>query len=173
MPEPVAIRPAAPADVPGIREVATRTWRAAYAGLIPDADIERFLASAYAPEHVARTLDHLGAGYLVAAGPDGILGYAFGGLNRAGDGELFALYVLPERQGQGIGHRLWHGVANHLRGLGSADILVWVLATNRPARRFYERQGARPVAERDFPVGNGTIPEVGYRFPLAPPRERS
>jgi hypothetical protein len=29
--------------------------------------------------------------------------------------------------------------------------------------------GDGAVAERDYPVGDGTIPEVGYRAPLAPP----
>ena len=169
MTDPVEIRPATPVDVPGIRDVAIRTWHAAYAGLIPAADVERFLAGAYRPEHVERGLRRLGAGYLVAvdAATRGIVGYAFAGRNRDGGGELFALYVLPERQGAGIGHRLWQAAADHLRAVGLAEMLVWVLATNHPAQRFYERQGARPVAERDFPVGDGVIPEIGYRAPLA------
>lgn len=165
MPVPVEIRPATPADVSGIVALAGRTWRATYAGLIPDADIERFLATAYAEEHVARTRDHLGDGYLVATDPGGgLVGYAFGGRNRDGDGELFAIYVLPERQGLGIGRGLWDAVRDHLRRIGCPDMRVWVLATNHPARRFYERQGARPVAERDFPVGDGVVPEIGYRI---------
>ena len=105
MTDPIAVRPATPADVPGIRDVAARTWRTAYAELIRDADIERFLATAYGPDNVEHTLRRLGAGYLVAvnASTGGIVGYAFAGPNRDGVGELFAIYVLPEQQGKGIG----------------------------------------------------------------------
>ena len=89
------------------------------------------------------------------------------GRNREGGGELFAIYVLPERQATGIGRRLWQAAAEHLVGLGFEELAIWVLAGNGPARRFSERQGALPFGERDFPVGEGIVPEVGYRAPLS------
>lgn len=167
-PTNVRVRAATRADLPGVAGVAGRTWRAAYAGLIPEADVERFLASVYSPANLERTLLSLGAGFLVATDGDEIVGYAMSGRNREGDGELFAIYVLRERQGAGIGRRLWMAAAGHLRGLGLATMEVWVLAGNGPARRFYERQGALSVGERDFPVGEGVVPEVGSRAPLTP-----
>lgn len=168
MTDPIAVRPATTADLAGVRDVATQSWRAAYAGLIPDADVERFLADAYSAAALEQTLRALGPGFLVAADGDDVVGYAKSGRNREGGAELFAIYVLPERQGAGIGRRLWSAVVEHLRGLGFAGLAVWVLAGNGQARRFYERQGARRVAEREFPVGDGVVPEVGYRASLAP-----
>lgn len=175
MTDPIIVRPATTADLPAVRDVAGRTWRAAYAGLIPDVDIERFLLNAYSPSGLERTLSALGAGFVVATDGGEVVGYAMGGRNREGRAELFAIYVLPERQGTGIGRRLWSGVAGHLHGLGFTELLVWALASNGPARRFYERQGGQPVAEREFPVGAGLVSEIGYRAPAArlgsaPPR---
>lgn len=164
--EPMVVRPATASDLAGVGAVAARTWRDAYAGLILEADIERFLADAYSLAALQQTLRVLGRGFLVAVEGDEVVGYAMGGRNREGRGELFAIYVLPERQGAGIGRRLWRAAARHLGGLGLRELVVWVLASNGPARRFYERQGALPVAERVFRVGDGSVPEVGYRAPI-------
>ncbi|HEU4658968.1 MAG TPA: GNAT family N-acetyltransferase [Capillimicrobium sp.] len=63
---------------------------------------------------------------------------------REGDGELYALYVDPERIGTGDGRVLEeHGVAR-LRALGYRAATLWVLAPNDRARRFYARRGWEP-----------------------------
>jgi ribosomal protein S18 acetylase RimI-like enzyme len=166
--KPIEVRPATAEDLRGVQGVAERTWRAAYAGLIPDADIEAFLAGAYNQEYLRLTLDHLGGGLIVAVEDGEVIGYAMAGRNRAGVAELFAIYVLPERQGCGVGWRLWRRALDRARDLGAEAVGLWVLEANVGARRFYERQGAEPTAERDFPVGAGAVREVGYRVPVRP-----
>ena len=59
--------------------------------------------------------------------------------------EFYALYVLPEAQGCGIGTTLIAHAARCLvrqRWLGAA---VWVLEDNTLGRRFYERLDGRPL----------------------------
>jgi GNAT superfamily N-acetyltransferase len=81
-----------------------------------------------------------------------------------GCGELNAIYVLPEWTGHGVGRALLAYALGELRRRGLAPVLLWVLAANRPARRFYERAGFRPDgATHDFEVGGATLPEVRYR----------
>jgi GNAT superfamily N-acetyltransferase len=52
-------------------------------------------------------------------------------------------YVLPERQGEGIGGRL----LAHLREMTQGRLLVGTWTANRGAVRFYERHGFRLLAE--------------------------
>jgi len=161
---PIAVRPAIHDDLLGLQAVAERTWRATYAGQLPEADIEAFLAAHYAPERLAQ---RLGPGLFVATRDAAVIGYAQAGLNGEGHAELFAIYVLPEMQGFGAGSQLWRRALARAHELGQRDMLVWVLATNAVARRFYERQSARVVGERAFSVGGGSVIEVGYRAALA------
>ena len=57
------------------------------------------------------------------------------------EGEIHALYLLPEARGQGIGQALIaHAQARSPR-LG-----LWAHAANHPARRFYAAAGFRPVS---------------------------
>jgi GNAT superfamily N-acetyltransferase len=63
------------------------------------------------------------------------------GFIAAGEGEIHALYLLPEARGQGIGQALIaHAQARSPR-LG-----LWAHAANHPARRFYAAAGFRPVS---------------------------
>jgi GNAT superfamily N-acetyltransferase len=68
------------------------------------------------------------------------------------DAELHALYVLPERQGRGLGDRL-------LAAAGPVGVL-WVLEGNARGRRFYERRGWRPDGTARMAFG---APELRYR----------
>ncbi|MFF8982365.1 hypothetical protein ACF08E_03125 [Streptomyces globisporus] len=53
---------------------------------------------------------------------------------------------------------------------GHADMALWVLRDNGPARRFYERAGLRPDGGEDTFLAGGTlVTEVRYVRPLTPP----
>ena len=80
-----------------------------------------------------------------------LAGYATLGRNRAKDleqaGEIYELYLSPEYQGIGFGHRLFQAAREMLEAHGFAGLVVWVLEDNDPARQFYERIGGRDVAD--------------------------
>jgi GNAT superfamily N-acetyltransferase len=56
------------------------------------------------------------------------------------EGELYAIYVLPDAWGTGAGPALMRTAVAALREHYPTAIL-WVLAENPRARRFYEREG--------------------------------
>jgi GNAT superfamily N-acetyltransferase len=58
-----------------------------------------------------------------------------------GGGFLRTLYVLPERQGSGVGSALHDHALERLRALGLEEAKLWTLEENHAARRFYERRG--------------------------------
>lgn len=95
-----------------------------------------------------------------------VVGLAMGGTPKQellpNSGEVYALYMLPNQQGHGLGRRLVQAVVDHLAQLGMTSLLIGCLAVNTPARRFYEVLGGRVVAERQTDEGGILLPEVVY-----------
>jgi len=69
------------------------------------------------------------------------------------------LYVLPHRQGQGIGRALL-GLAIE----ASASLQLWTFQQNGGARRFYEKQGFITLEETDGTRNMEREPDVLYRW---------
>lgn len=159
------IRAARLEDAPGIARVHVDSWRTTYAGLVP-AD---YLADLSYEKMEARRIQGLSNPHvrtLVAETEDGrVVGFATGGPERSGDpefrGELYAIYLLAEQQGRGLGRRLVERFAGELAELGFDSMLVWVLAEN-PARRFYAAMGGEPVREQIITIGGARLPEIGF-----------
>lgn len=166
------IRRATPDDSPALARVQVESYRAAYAGILPDAYLARFTWEDQATDW--RDLLSADPGSLLWVAEDrlgDVCGYA---LARVGaivvdgcsfDGELVALHVDRATQGQGFGRQLVATVARELRLSGCRSLMVWVLEQN-PARTFYERLGGQlagqQVAELDEDV---TAVEVAYVWP--------
>jgi len=84
-------------------------------------------------------------------------------------GELFAMYVLPEEWGQGVGRALMFETLKALRDEGFAEAILWVLEDNPRTRRFYELSGwclDGGVKEED--LLETRVREVRYRITLKP-----
>ena len=63
--------------------------------------------------------------------------YRDSGLREAG--EVYAIYILREYYGKGVGYALMNAAVERLKGYSA--IAVWVLEGNRRAIRFYQRYG--------------------------------
>jgi GNAT superfamily N-acetyltransferase len=61
----------------------------------------------------------------------------------AGRGELYAIYVDPQRWGDGTGVALEEAARAHLRDEHFTEATLWTLSANTRARRFYEKRGWR------------------------------
>ncbi len=164
----MVIREASLSDVTGVARVHVDTWRSAYRGLMSEA----FLAAmSYADRERIWTQNLSNSArqsfLFVAEAPSGqIVGFASGGPERTHrqdyPGELYALYVLQEYQGQGIGRALMAVASGKLLERGLESMLIWVLAGNQPARRFYEALGGVPAGEQPIEIGGARLVEVAY-----------
>src|SRR5215831_1657889 len=82
---------------------------------------------------------------------------------RAGDvGELYALYLLPAWWSAGVGRALMTSVLDTLRSHRYRRVVLWVLADNARARRFYERAGFTLDGGTNVLTGLGGVLEVRY-----------
>lgn len=169
----IRIRPAGPADALPIAEIHVATWRAAYQGVLP--------AEALAGLSVERRQGQWQQ-WLVPAAPQRVLvavdraeivGFASFGPSRDADaglwtGELYAMYVRPDRWGSAAGRTLWAEACAALAAGGSRAMSLWVLEQNPRARRFYEREGARADGEvKDEVLLGAPIRELRYRVALS------
>jgi len=145
------IRGATPDDAAAIAIVQVRTWHAAYAGLLPQEHLDRRTVELRTAQWSGR-LQSGEEEVFVACDPRGtVVAFATGLASSEPvdgfDGEIGAIYVLPEAQGQGLGKRLLRAVGAALQAEGFQSAWLRVLSDNTPARRFYEKLGAEIVCE--------------------------
>src|SRR5712692_3617261 len=159
------IRSATLMDAPAIARVHVASWRSTYHGVLPD----EFLASlseANYEERWKRVIAPTAKVYVAEDDGGDLVGFASGGRERAGEegfeGELYAIYVVDAAQRRGFGRELVRAMVGGLRELGLADMLVWVLRDNPPARDFYERLGGVYVRSQPITIGSVTLEEVSY-----------
>ena len=141
----ITIRPARIGDAREIAGVHDSAWRDAYRGIIPGRELERMIARR-GPRWWEAAIER-GSRLMVLDFDESIGGYASYGRNRVPAmpyaGEIFELYLAPEFQGMGFGRRLFDTARRDLAEYGLGSMLVWALADNERALRFYERLGGK------------------------------
>jgi GNAT superfamily N-acetyltransferase len=143
------IRPAVPADGRAIAEVHRETWAATYTRWIPDVvaayDVERS-AESWSREATAEG-GRLTVAEEAGERAGGVLGFAASGPARGDDvdgaGEVYAIYVRPDRHGGGIGRALMADALGWMAGLGQPECILWVVEQSTRSRAFYESVGFR------------------------------
>ncbi len=142
---PMKMRWSKPADKAALTALYRDAWRYAYRGIIPGINLERMIARR-GPAWWGR-MHRLGHRALVLEFDDRVAGYATFGPCRTRSfpkrGEIYELYVRPEFQGIGFGKHLFGEARRHLRANGLCGLLVWSLAENDLACRFYKALGGK------------------------------
>jgi ribosomal protein S18 acetylase RimI-like enzyme len=163
---PISIRQADIADALGIARVQVDTWRTTYTGILPDQVLSN-MSYERGQQNWEREMRRQAQGAIfVAEDESGLtVGFAACGQERTNDpeykGELYAIYVLKQAQGKGIGKQLALASAKHLKERNFSSMLVWVLEEN-PYRRFYESIGGVKVRDREAEFGGKKLRELGY-----------
>ena len=162
------VREASIEDSASIAAIQVATWQEAYRGIVP----ESFLAVMSVEARTERWRDAIetrprGQTTLVASSGGKVAGFAaFGAAQRddapPGVGELYAIYVAPNRWEQGFGGALHQTALNGLsREYAYAEL--WVLEANGRARLFYEHRGWRwDGSIKPHPFGDVEVPVVCY-----------
>ena len=127
-------------EIRGKAFVHWRSWQEAYRGIVDQAYLDALTLDKYL-EIAFRWKENI----LIAFDEGNVVGFAGYGNCTDEDlsdaGELFALYVLPEYYGTGLGRRLTDAALSNLK---QSKIVLTVLKDNPRAIRFYEKYGFRP-----------------------------
>jgi GNAT superfamily N-acetyltransferase len=164
------IRPGTVDDIEEVSRGYAEAWRTTYQGLTPEAFVNGMTAGA-AAQIFRDSLQPNGYSYFfyVAETPEGrIAGFADGGKERShpesGLGELYAIYLLKEFQGKGIGGKLFEAGVESLLKSGMNRMVVWVLGKS-PYRKFYESlKGKLEPGTKQLNIGGELIQLVSYRW---------
>ncbi len=172
------IRPARVADAERLAAIHVRSWRAAYAGVLPEAYLATLQPASLTQRWrhwVSRTQATSSTALWVLERAGEVVGYSESG-PCAGDrslvgfsAEVFTLYLEPACVGLGLGRALLEHGLDALAHRGFFWCVVWVLRENRRGRAFYERAGMRPDGEERLDrVAGEQVAVVRYARALNP-----
>jgi ribosomal protein S18 acetylase RimI-like enzyme len=167
------IREAEPKDAQAIAEVHVRSWQAAYRGQLTDEYLDGLSVEERLEQH-RRSLEQPRAEWRtwVADHEGTVTGFAVTGPSEDADaepstGEVYAIYLEPDRVGTGLGRELFEHAVADLRERGFSVVTLWVLESNERARRFYEVAGWRADGtQTNERVDCEMRPTVRYRVEL-------
>lgn len=127
-------------EIKGKAYVHWKSWHEAYPGIVSQDYLDRLtlekcerMAFSW-PDNTVIAKDN---GIVV-----GFVCYGDRGEEAPDVGEIFALYVLADYYGKGVGRRLMDAGLEHVRDY--SQVILWVLKENRRAVRFYEKCGFQP-----------------------------
>lgn len=142
----LSLRYAASTDGQAVGDYHLRCWQSAYRGLIADSVIDAMTLEAnqqrwagfFASDpqksgfhHVVAVIDDVAVGHISVAPAR----------EDAQLGEVAAAYVDPQHQRDGIGSELLITGERILRNRGFSHAILWTVAGNTPAIKFYEHHG--------------------------------
>ncbi|MGH7739586.1 MAG: GNAT family N-acetyltransferase [bacterium] len=166
------IRPGQFSDVPAISKAYAQAWRETYQGTAPPAFVDGMTEAAAAGLFQESFRPNRYCYFLYVAEVEGrIVGFADGGKERSrpesGEGELYAIYLLREFQGKGVGRELFRASLVQLNRSELSPVVVWVLEEN-PHRKFYESLGGTLGLDRKkLKVQEAGITLIPYRWTLS------
>lgn len=122
-------------EIRGKAFVHWKCWQEVYPGLVSQEYLDN-LTLEKTEEKAFQWRDNI----LVAKDGDGVVGFVgYGKSSEADTGEVFALYVLPEYHGTGVGRQLMDSAMEKLSAY--PRICLWLVKGNGRAVRFYEKCG--------------------------------
>lgn len=164
----MTIRPATATDAAGIAAVADETWRATYAGILPEEAIGQFLVDAYATAALEARIERADRFDVAVAEGDGtVVGFSEWTAAPDADEALWAAtYVRPAWQRRGIGRTFLLGAVAAYRGRRTRLVVV-VAEANAAGGAFYRAMGFVPVERLDSGILGTPIREIRLSMLLA------
>jgi ribosomal protein S18 acetylase RimI-like enzyme len=148
----VVIRPAEGRDAEGIARVCAEGWRDTYRDIYAPEQIEAVIAEYYTPERIRGEIRAPQGwdGWVVVIDAGNVVGAGGGGMIDPHAGEIFVLYLDPERRGEGIGTLLLDSITRQQVEHGAIEQWVSVEPENTKGLPFYlargfEVRGKRPA----------------------------
>jgi len=184
---PFTVRPAKPADMPGVGAMQHACWMKVYSDILDQSFLAQLSPegiAGYHGRHFDASGNHASTGmpFFIAeafgrANP--VVGMVRGGPTRdksaSGDTvppeivstypfELFGIHVAHDLHRSGVGRALFTEYARAGLRLGHDSVVLWVLSNNKPAIAFYESLGGKPVGNSPLTLGENAYPQTAYAW---------
>ena len=147
------IRPADTEDINTIGFLAQQIWPVTYKDLLPPDQLAYMLDLFYSPPALRRQMLEDRHSFLIVEEENEPIGFAsWSPVDEEGVWKLHKLYVLPGKQGKGLGMAMLGYIMDAIRPLDAKSLRLNVKRDNK-ARYFYERAGFSITGEEDIPIG--------------------
>ena len=140
--------------IPIIRDLTAQTWPHTYYPIVGEAQVAYMLALFYTPEALAAQMDS-GHVFLIAMHTGTPVAFASFGLIEPQVYKLHKLYILPGRQGLGIGRALINHIVASIQAAEGNELRLNVNIHNHNAITFYGKAGFLHLRDEDIDIGNG------------------
>lgn len=140
----IQVKKADERHIDGIAKVCTDGYWATYIDLHPKEYINRIIKEFYNIERITNEITCTGrewGGYVVALEDGEVIGAGGGGMIGKNTGELFVLYLNPNRRNEGIGTMILEAITKQQKDLGATEQWVSVTKGNKKGIPFYEAKG--------------------------------
>lgn len=168
-----AIRPAVEADISALAHIQIEGWRDSYGGIVnqkflddlspekQEEDWKKWFAEGLMKTLIADDEGGPAAGFV-----------SFGKLRTPIPGgspirplyssEIYAIYILPGCQRQGLGQQLMRAAALQLKEMKHRSTCLWVLEKNEKAVSFYKKLGGQRCGKKDIEIGGTKVKDVAF-----------
>ena len=152
------VREATRDDAAAASDVAEAAWWASCSAFLDAESIRRVLAEGYGPERLADAADDPELYVPVAVDGGEVVGFAVAERTWTDTVDLHALYVDPDRWGEGAGSALLEAVLAWSRDDDAEYVRATAFEENPVARPFFEARGFERTRTVETPVF-GTVHE--------------
>ena len=148
-----SIRKAAVEDACTINEIANVAFRATYATIISQSQIDYMIDWMYSEDTIKKEIADK-VTYLLLETEGRYVGYASFGPEDSSLFHLHKIYLLPEFQGRGYGKVLFNAAEEFMKKSG-AEAFELNVNRNNKALDFYKHLGMHIARSGDFDIGGG------------------
>ncbi len=150
----LTLRRAGSNEIPQVISLANQIWPITYRDILTPDQILYMMNLMYSPEALRRQMNEETQQYYILEENGSTLGFAsYSLLAGTRNYKLHKIYVLPGKQGKGLGKFLLESIIKRIRQEGGATLLLNVNRYNK-ARQFYEKLGFHVIREEDIDIGN-------------------
>jgi GNAT superfamily N-acetyltransferase len=140
-------------DAAAVANVHVKSWKESFIGIVPDSFMKKLTVEKRTKAFRERFSDPSYKMYVAELPTGEVVGFVDVGDPRQEvgqyDAELYAIYLLRNFQGKGIGARLFRCVTEFLKSTGKRSLYLMALEAS-PYRPFYEKMGGRVVSKKQI-----------------------
>jgi ribosomal protein S18 acetylase RimI-like enzyme len=151
----IFIYPASTPDIPLIRELTYKVWPQTYTPILAKEQIDYMLDMMYSPAALEQQMNNKHYFIIARDENDMPVGFASYSEMKKEIFKLHKLYVLPQKQGSGVGRELLEFITNDIKFMGAKALDLNVNRHNHNAKAFYEKNSFVVIAEEDIDIGGG------------------
>lgn len=169
----MSVRYIASRDAERVAEINVEGWQTAYRGIFPDEFLDSLDVKSRIESVKATISEYPNDGFVYEDEKQNILGFCqFGELRwveefgEECDCEMYAIYVLSESRGQGVGKALMEAAFAKFRAQNKKSMLVNVLKENTASVDFYRSLGGVEIGDKPFVLNDISYPQITFGFKL-------